>query len=234
MSSPIRAVRPMTFISATGAAVLLALAVAPAASAATIHACVSRKSGATRIVGAKAKCRHGENRLSWSSSGPAGPQGVPGATGAAGAAGANGVGIDFASSKSGEEPVPLASGAEDVIASETLPAGSYFVSSNSTLLALKATKAGVLVAVACGIADSAGTPSIKKPNETIDESVWFQELFKSGAEYEAVAGMGLQGQLTTTAPTTLALICEGLEGATEATIELFDPRLSALQTTANE
>ena len=55
-----------------------------------IHACVKRTSGATRIVSAKAKCRKGEQKLSWNTSGPAGPAGRSGATGAEGKAGANG------------------------------------------------------------------------------------------------------------------------------------------------
>jgi len=237
MPSRSHAVRPTTFISATAAAVLLVLAAAPATSAASIYTCVNRKSGTMRIVSAKTKCRHGEHRLSWSSSGPSGPSGPGGPAGAPGAAGkqgASGVGVDYASSKPSGEELRLAAGTEETILSKTLPAGSYFVSAQSTLFGVEA-KTAVFVAVACGLADSAMTPSIKEPKETIDESVWTQQLSFTGVgtEYEASTDMALQGQLTTTAPTTLALICIAIEGTKEAGIATFDPQLSALQTTAN-
>ncbi|MGD0453649.1 MAG: hypothetical protein ABSB69_08620 [Solirubrobacteraceae bacterium] len=240
MSSRIRAVRPTTFISATGAVVLLALAMAPASataapSSAAIYACVNKKSGAMRIVSAKAKCRRGERRLSWGASGPAGPAGAPGAPGAAGKPGANGVGVDYATSKVSAEGTRLATGGEDVVLSKTLPAGSYFVTAQTTILVGEA-KSPLFVVVACGIADSAGTPAILEPaGKAIGESVWLQTLTESSkGEYGASTDMALQGQLTTTAPTTLALICVPIEGTTGDSVEAFDPQLSALQTTANE
>lgn len=237
MSSRIRAVRPMRFIGATGAVVgaiaLLMPAAASAAGTTTIYACVSKKSGAMRIVSAKAKCKHGEHKLSWGSAGPAGPAG---ATGAAGKQGANGVGIDFGTSKVGGESIPLATGGEDVVLSRTLPAGSYLVSAQVTLLVGEA-KTPLFVVVACGIADSAGTPEILEPaGKAIDESVWLQTLTTTGTagEYGGDTDMPLQAQLTTTTPTTLALICVPLDGTTGDAFRAFDPQLSALQTTANE
>ncbi len=45
--------------------------------------------------------------------------------------------------------------------------------------------------------------------------------------------MEMQGQLTTTQSTTLALVCAPIEGTKEANVEVFVSRISALQTTAN-
>ncbi|HSZ12927.1 MAG TPA: hypothetical protein VK790_02710 [Solirubrobacteraceae bacterium] len=232
-----RLVKAMRAIgAASGAVVLLAFAVASAAGATTIYACVSKKSGAMRVVSAKAKCRHGEHRLSFSSTGSAGPAGAPGAPGAAGKQGTSGVGVDFGTSRVGSEPTRLATGGEDVVLSRTLPAGSYLVSAQVTLLAGEA-KTPLFVVVACGIADSAGTPEILEPaGKAIDESVWLQTLAPTGTagEYGGDTDMPLQAQLTTTTSTTLALICVPIEGTTGVVFKAFDPQLSALQTTANE
>jgi hypothetical protein len=64
------------------------------------HACVSRQTGAVRLVASFGECKKahaknskiipGERKVSWSQTGPAGAPGVPGAAGAAGAAGAKG------------------------------------------------------------------------------------------------------------------------------------------------
>lgn len=236
MSSRIRAVLSTTFICVTAAVSLLVPAAASAAGATTIYTCVSKKSGAMRVVSAKTKCRHGEHRLSWNAAGPAGTHGAagaPGSPGVAGTNGTNGVGVDYATSKGSNEAVHLASGGEDVVLSKTLPAGSYFVTAQTTLLVAEA-KSTAFVVIACGIADSAGTPAILEPaGKALDESVWLQDLIKTGSstEYGADTDMALQAQLTTT---TLALICAPIEGATEGLTEAFDPQLSALQMTAND
>jgi hypothetical protein len=224
------------FVSVAGATALLAFVAASPAGAATIHTCVSKKSGAMRIVSARAKCRGGERKLSWNSSGaagPAGPGGASGAPGAAGKQGADGVGVDFTSSKTNTEPVSLKLEVETVIVSKTLPAGSYFVTASSAILAQEAGKA-VVSAVSCGISDSAATPSIKEPKETLDESIWLAELASTGTEYQGGGSTALQAQLTTTAPTTLALICVSFFSNPTTSVEMIDPQLSALQTTADE
>jgi hypothetical protein len=238
MLSRIRAVRPRMLLTAMGAATLLALAAAPATSAATIYTCVSKKGGAMRIVSAKTKCKHGESKLSWSSSGSAGPAGGPGATGATGAAGkqgASGDGIDYATSKLGKESVALAKGGEDLVLSKTLPAGSYLVTAQTTLV-VSEVKTSMLEVLACGLADSTGTPAFVEPaGQALDESVWLQTLMSiSSGVFGASTDVALQTQLTTSAPTTLALICEPIEGASEGVTEAFDSQLSALQTTAND
>jgi hypothetical protein len=89
MSVPITR-RWIALLTAAGALLLAALAVAPQAEAATIYACVKKKSGSARIVSKKAKCKKGESKLSWNSEGPAGRNGVNGANGSNGKDGAQG------------------------------------------------------------------------------------------------------------------------------------------------
>jgi hypothetical protein len=69
---------------------LLLVAFAAQADAATINACVAAKSGATRVVSSKAKCKKGEKKLSWGTQGLAGKNGANGANGAAGIQGPQG------------------------------------------------------------------------------------------------------------------------------------------------
>jgi hypothetical protein len=225
-------VRPKTFIGTSAAIALLALAAAPAAGAATIYACVSKKSGAMRIVSAKTKCRHGEHKLSWSSTGPAGPAGAPGAPGAAGAPGANGVGADYSSFSFGPDALG-ASETGDIVVSKTIPAGTYFVS-GKTVVGGTAKKTKVFVGVICELVDSSSTPRLVEPKEAIDLGEWVQQLSEKGTESLGATTMEMQGQLTTTVPTTLALVCDPIEGSTEATIEAAASEVSALQTTANK
>ena len=97
-------------------------------------------------------------------------------------------------------------------------------------------KSAVLVAVVCQLVDSANTPHFGEPSEAIDISEWFQQLSYpgSGTEYVGASTMEMQGQLTTTEPTTLAVVCIPIEGTKEATVEALDSQVSALQTTANK
>jgi hypothetical protein len=247
MYSCFSAIRPTTFIGATAAVaatvVLLMPAAAPADAAApaaasaggatTIYTCVSKRNGTMRIVSAKAKCRHGEHKLSWNASGPAGPAGVPGAPGAAGAPGANGVGADYSSFDLG--PVNLAlSEKGDVVVTKTIPAGTYFVNAKTVIGATEATKAVFVVAI-CELVDTAGTVGLVELPGALDVSEWLQQLSNSfGSEYEGGATLAMQAQLTTTEPTTLAMVCVPAEGSKEAKIVAVAAQLSALQTTANK
>jgi hypothetical protein len=236
MSSRINAVRSMRAIGVTAAPVaaiaLLIPVVASAAGATTIYACVNKKSGAMRIVSAKAKCKRTEHKLSWGTTGPAGPAGAPGTPGAAGAPGANGVGADYSSFNLGLVALALSENAE-IVVSKTIPAGNYFASAK-TVVGGDA-KSAVLVAVVCQLVDSANTPHFGEPTEAIDTSEWFQQLSYtgSGTEYTGGSTMEMQGQLTTTEPTTLALVCIPIEGTKEATVDALDAQVSALQTTVN-
>jgi hypothetical protein len=68
----------------------LLLAATSSAGAATLNACKNKKTGAIRVVGAKAKCKKSEARLSWSTSGEKGAAGSKGDKGDKGDAGAKG------------------------------------------------------------------------------------------------------------------------------------------------
>jgi hypothetical protein len=212
---------------------LLVPAAASAVGATTIYACVNKKSGAMRIVSAKAKCKRTERKLSWGATGPAGLPGKEGKQGATGAPGSNGVGIDYASSSFGPNVLPGGETGE-IVVSETIPAGSYFVSAK-TIIGGSEAKSAVFVATICELVDSASTPRLVELNEAIDVGEWAQTLSEAAAKDWVAAGtMSLQGQLTTTQPTTLALDCLAPEGAKEAKVEAVASQVSALQTTKNE
>ncbi|WP_289009405.1 hypothetical protein [uncultured Thermomonospora sp.] len=71
----------------------VAVANSSAASSKVVRACVKKSGGATRIVGAKTKCRKNERLVTWNKTGPKGargPAGPKGATGPAGPRGATG------------------------------------------------------------------------------------------------------------------------------------------------
>jgi hypothetical protein len=57
------------------------------ASGGQINGCVSKKTGALRVVSAGAKCRKSEKPISWNQTGPPGTSGLPGQKGATGATG---------------------------------------------------------------------------------------------------------------------------------------------------
>jgi hypothetical protein len=70
----------------TAIAMLLA---GSAAQASTIYAC-KKKSGSLRLVSKKAKCKRGESKIAWNTTGPAGAKGTNGTNGSNGANGASG------------------------------------------------------------------------------------------------------------------------------------------------
>jgi len=131
---------------------------ASAAHAATIHACVKPKSGATRIVTARAKCRPGEHKLSWNTNGPRGAGGANGKNGANGAQGSAGspgaVTQPTVFSAEDREPRALPTG-ETGLLTKVLPPGSYAVSA-TVPLAGELDKAG-FTQVLCAVLDSPGT-----------------------------------------------------------------------------
>jgi len=68
----------------------VALAAEPGArtpTSAVIHACVNKKTGVARIVGASARCRRSESAIAWNGQGARGAAGEPGAAGPQGPAG---------------------------------------------------------------------------------------------------------------------------------------------------
>jgi hypothetical protein len=100
----IRSSRTATVVLATGAAVVAAAGAAYAASGNTAHkaaagrvyACVVPPHGTLNLSSASGRCKHGQRKLSWSTTGktglrgPAGASGTAGATGPTGAAGSTG------------------------------------------------------------------------------------------------------------------------------------------------
>jgi hypothetical protein len=81
--------RGTPLIAAATISLVAMLATASQAGAETFYACV-KKGGAARVYANKPKCRHGESRRSWNSSGPAGKNGKNGTNGANGKNGTNG------------------------------------------------------------------------------------------------------------------------------------------------
>jgi hypothetical protein len=236
MSRRIRAVLSTTPICVTAAISLLVPAAASASGPAKISTCVNNKSGAMRLVTAKTKCKHGERKVSWNAAGPAGTPGTagsPGAIGSPGAPGTNGVGADYSSFDLG--PVDLAlSEKGDVVVTKTIPAGTYFVNAKIVIGATEATKAVFVVAI-CELVDTAGTVGLVELPSALDVSEWLQQLSNStGSEYEGGTTLAMQAQLTTTEPTTLAMVCVPAEGSKEAKVVALAAQLSALQTTANK
>jgi hypothetical protein len=208
-----------------------------AATASSIYACVNKHSGSARIVGAKTKCRRSEHKATWNTTGPRGTPGAagtPGAPGAAGTNGSNGVGADFASDNFG--PTLLTESEKgDTVVAKTIPAGSYLVSATTVVGAGKAKKVGVFAFVLCELVDTPGTPGFVEPPAALGLGEWAQALAESGSgEIAGVGTVAMQGQLTTTQPTTLALLCDPIEGIKEATFDAAASVVSALQTTANE
>jgi len=201
------------------------LLVLPAASASTIHACVKPKSGATRIVSAKARCRRGEQKLSWSTTGPqgkAGPAGAPGTAGGEGKAGPSGVGPVY-SVNGGETPQPVEG--ETLVLSKTVPPGSYLVSAKLDIGATSASSE--LFTGICALIDAPGTsPELKGTD--IDGDFVEQLLGKgTGSEYFAIAPVSLQGTLTSTVTSTVSLGCGNL-GSTGPKLVTAFPELQAL------
>ncbi len=82
--------RGLVVLAAIAALLVAAFAAVPQADAATIYTCVKKKSGTLRLVSKSTKCKKGESKLSWNTTGPAGKNGLNGLNGLNGANGATG------------------------------------------------------------------------------------------------------------------------------------------------
>jgi hypothetical protein len=212
--------------------VLVAAVAARTAQASTIHACVKPKSGATRIVSGKAKCHHGEQRMSWNTSGPAGPRGQAGAPGTSGPqgtegkAGTNGAGALF-SAVGGEVPVPEAG---VVAATKTIPPGSYMVWANSQMDS--SSSAAGLGESFCILFDRPGTTNTGE-GTIVDVSSWEDELGQhEPADFSAEATIPLQGPVTSQATSTLAVSCFAVDDSPGVTVRAVLTQLQALTVTS--
>src|SRR5262245_52067008 len=74
-------------VSAVSVSLLSSAPTAVYAQNNTIYACVTKNTGAVRIVATVGSCKNGESPLSWNIQGPIGPQGLPGQKGDTGATG---------------------------------------------------------------------------------------------------------------------------------------------------
>ena len=198
-----------------GLGALVWCAAAATAAQASIHACVKPKSGATRIVKAKAKCRRGERKLSWSTAGPRGPAGANGANGANGAAGgegragANGVAYVYAISQSLAEPKALSTSGT-VVLKKVLPPGSFAAIAKTTIVA-EAAKAAT-VDVFCDLFDVPGTTG-EGEGELLDLSSWEGPLGeKAAAEFVGETSITLAGTVTSGVTSTLTMTCLNVSG----------------------
>lgn len=207
-------------------ALAAALLTASGAEAATIHACVRPKSGATRIVGAKAKCHHGEQKLSWSTEGPRGAAGANGASGAPGAAGANGSGPLF-SAVSGTQPHITPEGT--LLVSKVVPPGSYMIWGKTDFL--ESSTKRELGFVDCSLGSHPGTTATGETT-ALDGGVSELELGEREAgSFRADVTVPLQGAMTSTVTSTLLIECGKEEGVTP-TITSVLAQLQALGVTS--
>jgi hypothetical protein len=213
-----RALRGLAVVATP--ACVLAAALPDTAGASTIHACVRPASGATRIVSARARCRRGEKRMSWSTSGPQGPAGPPGAPGSPGAAGPEGKpGIGPAYSTSSRELVELTKGKTTLLLAEALPPGSYVVSFKTNLGANSKTP-GYAQAL-CGLYYNPGL-SVATEGTSIDGSIWNEALTEVGAgEWSVGTTVQMQGAFSTKVTVTVAAGCLAPSSGAVAGLSIF-------------
>ncbi|HWJ49744.1 MAG TPA: collagen-like protein [Solirubrobacteraceae bacterium] len=225
MSGRISTGRLPAAASVLGALALACLSTAPVASASTLYACVKSKSGATRIVTRKAKCRHGERKLSWNTAGPTGPAGASGSTGATGAPGANGAVAAYTATNNGSVAiVPLK---EIVALTKTVPPGSYSVSAKTVPVAEAAAEGHA--ELTCGLTDNPGTAYVPE-TLAIDFAAWISPLVKrASVGYSTATTLSLLSPVTSTVTSTLAIVCGSSEEVAGVTIGLVYSQLSAIQ-----
>jgi hypothetical protein len=189
----------------------------------TIHACVKKRSH-TLYTG---RCKTGDKRLSWNQVGPRGPKGATGAqgpkgttgaagpkgaTGAQGPAGPQGPSNGYSSYTTGAAGIPNDNAAH-IVASLTVPAGSYMVIA-------KALISNSSLAQALDTCDLVPPGGSYNDGADIDESAASTDPTKNVAE-ETVS---LVGPLTT-AGGTISLQCASVVNATSA----YDRHLTAIK-----
>jgi hypothetical protein len=216
-------------------ALVLASATAAAAGAATttgaatIHACVKKHTGATRIVSAKAKCRHGEQKLSWSTVGPAGTHGVAGANGQPGANGANGPsGVAAAFNAFVFEAPVIQLGTVNKQLTKVLPPGSYAVSAKVELTA--EAESSIYFGVGCTLVDTPGIEGSLVELKTLDIANWETRLSEVAAkEFKAVNTLPFVGVLTSNVTSTVTMLCNEFGTPAGLTVHPNVAQLVALQ-----
>src|SRR5664280_2276064 len=114
--------RPALVALAASTLQLGGLAIAPQSGAATLYACVKKKTGASRFVSARTKCRKDETKLSWNTQGVPGRNGASGKNGATGKDGASVGLVDFSDS-----PFELPLARQVIATLPNVPAASYIL-----------------------------------------------------------------------------------------------------------
>ncbi len=214
---------------AAALSVVVVLVAVPGARASTIHACVKPKSGATRIVGAKAKCHQGEQKLSWNTNGPAGAPGAKGAEGKAGAPGANGTNgavAGFWAASNGFTELPEQK--LKTIASKAIPPGSYLIAGKALLQAESA--AAGFAEVGCGLLETPGLTPGGENAETLDFADW--ETFvgqKKTGEFISATTLALEGMTKVAVTSTLSIACENTSTSAGLTLDSPFGQLFAIQ-----
>jgi len=190
-------IRRGTAVLGTAGALLLAvLAIAPQANAATLYACVKNKTGTARVFTKKPKCKRGETKLSWNTTGPAGVNGRNGANGVAGGAGKEGpAGGEGAPGKGGPAGAPQFGTA--ISASVTAPVSGksetpLFTLANVTVKLGCAKGASTLEAsgpagtrAESGMVDSRANN--KEPTEIIQQTIYNVALTSTPTVFGALA-----------------------------------------------
>jgi hypothetical protein len=214
----------------------LALAMPASTAAATIYACVNKRTGAARVFYKEPKCKKGQLRLAWNTQGPAGKNGANGKNGSTGKTGAtgkngnngvngtNGAVAGYSTSKTasvaftGQQAVP--------ILSKTVPAGNYIVFAK-TVLSASSTTAVRAVGV-CELLVGGASPAA-------DTSGWDTGLAEVVAgSFIGEATLSLQAAVSVSAATTLSLVCsDDSPSKTEPTLAAASSQLAAIQTSQN-
>jgi hypothetical protein len=142
-----RRIRRRGQITVAAAAVALIAAAVPAIAAATTpaityFACVTKSTGAIRIVGKAASCGTGKHKISWNNAGPQGRRGKRGPTGAV----AGFIDVSEATQQLG--------GILGTVATLPLPAGRYLITAKADASIGTTDSSGD--AVICNLTDSDG------------------------------------------------------------------------------
>ncbi len=219
--------------AAVTTALLLGLLAASQAQASTLYACV-KKNGSAHIYSKKPKCKKGEKKISWNTTGPAGNNGAKGSNGANGATGAAGKdGAVAGYSASRETAVNILTGTIEkpiTVLTKKVPAGSFIVFAKTTIAASDSGNGAKWVGQ-CQLSDVpvSGTPTFDTSNATGEVVANF--LFHTG---DATVPLGMA--ITTTTESTLTLACTHVwEVETKGAFAMtaINSFLSAIQTSSN-
>lgn len=237
MSTPMT--RRATAVLVCACALLVAaLAVASETQAATLYACV-KKNGTTRVFVKKPKCKKGESKLNWGSSGPAGKNGANGSTGANGSngkdgtngkEGAGGAVAGFAAAQTGEVNITKATSPTTIL-SKSIPAGAFIAAGKVQITAID-TSSEAHAGVGCELVDTPTGGALS----VLDEGNWMQSVdvpvFLVGDFAQGV--ISFNAGLTAGA-STLAIRCEETdndEGKGKLSIIATEAKITAVQATS--